>query len=339
MGETLSSVIRFVYLIAIIIVILGASLTYAIQSFLRREREHNEDSSRESRIALIGIILAIAVASFAYRWLVGHHLEQTSALFIGLPTTLAIIVVLAGRPKSATGMACMVTALALLISGIFLGEGFVCILMASPIFFGVAALIGGAIDTTRKLRKKNEITMSCLILVLMIPMSLEGVIPRFSFPREQSVSVERVIAGNAQDIRQSLASIPKFDSKLPTYLRLGFPRPLNVAGEGLNVGDERVIHFAGGEGKPGDLVLKITEADDHHVIFRAVSDTSHVAHWLSWESAEVEWSELDPKRTRVGWRMRYHRSLDPAWYFGPWERYAVRLATNYLVENVAAPHR
>ena len=210
--------------------------------------------------------------------------------------------------------------------------------MASPLFFGVAAMTGAFVDRANA-RKKNEITMSCLILALMIPMSLEGVIPRFSFPREQSVTVEHVVSGSAQDIRQSLASIPKFDSKLPVYLRLGFPRPQNVVGEGLNVGDERLIRFGGGEGKPGDLVLKITEADNHHVIFRAVSDTSHIAHWLSWESAEVELSEADSKHTRVRWTTRYRRSLDPAWYFGPWERYAVRLATGYLVDNVAAPKR
>ena len=27
--------------------------------------------------------------------------------------------------------------------------------------------------------------------------------------------------------------------------------------------------------------------------------------------------------------------LDPAWYFAPWERYAVRLAAEVLIENVA----
>jgi hypothetical protein len=39
----------------------------------------------------------------------------------------------------------------------------------------------------------------------------------------------------------------------------------------------------------------------------------------------------------VRWTIRYRRDLDPAWYFGPWERYAVRLAGNYLIDNVATP--
>jgi hypothetical protein len=41
--------------------------------------------------------------------------------------------------------------------------------------------------------------------------------------------------------------------------------------------------------------------------------------------------------TRVTWTLRYRRGLDPAWYFGPWERYAVRLAAAYLIESVATP--
>ena len=37
------------------------------------------------------------------------------------------------------------------------------------------------------------------------------------------------------------------------------------------------------------------------------------------------------------WTLRYRRLLDPAWYFGPWERYAVRLAAGYLIDTVATP--
>jgi hypothetical protein len=68
-----------------------------------------------------------------------------------------------------------------------------------------------------------------------------------------------------------------------------------------------------------------------------VSDTSKIAHWLDWRQAEVRWTAVRPNRTRVRWTVRYTRRLDPAWYFGPWERYAVRLAAGYLVENVATP--
>jgi len=39
----------------------------------------------------------------------------------------------------------------------------------------------------------------------------------------------------------------------------------------------------------------------------------------------------------VTWTLDYERGLDPAWYFGPWERYATRLAAGYLIDAVATP--
>ncbi len=284
---------------------------------------------RSAKAILIAVILAIAAATLAYKALVAGHLEQTAALFIGLPALIAIIIVAFGRPRSMTGLLCMVTALALLISGMFLGEGFICILMAAPLFFLVAVLIGGLVDHSRRRKAKQNPTI--LAILLLLPMSLEGVRPSLSFPREEQVSVESSVPATPRQVETWLAVAPDFSQTLPVYLRLGFPRPTGTAGEGLAVGDCRVIHFAGGEGKPGDLRLCIVERGARRVVFRAISDSSHIAHWMSWQSAEVQWSPEPGGQTRVRWILRYRRSLDPAWYFAPWEHYAVKLAGEYLM--------
>ena len=318
----------------------------ALGAYLFQQIEHRKDEARNSgsptsgkaKAFVISTILSVAAASVLYRWLVSHHLEQTSALFIGVPTLLAIIVVLTGRPKSATGSLCMVTAVALLISGIFLGEGFICIVMAAPIFFGIAVLIGVLIDVANR-RKKSETTMSCLLLLIMIPMSMEGVRPQLSFPREETVVAERVLRATATEITANLAGAPDFSRPLPPYLRLGFPQPTGISGAGLRIGDRRLIRFEGGEGKPGELELEVAQSSPERVLFRAESDTSHIAHWLSWRSAEVQWWQESEGNTRVRWTLRYRRSLDPAWYFGPWERYAVRLAGEYLIASTTPDRR
>lgn len=306
-----------------------------------RELEQNSDAvptSSKARLSLAWVVLAIVAASIGYKLLVMLRLEQTSALFVGLPGLLAILVVLLAKPKSATGMLCMATSVALLISGIFLGEGFICILMAAPIFFGVAIIVGAAIDYARG-KKKSETTMTCLLVLALVPMSLEGVAPKLSFPREEMVVVESTVPAAATEVERQLAQTPRFSATLPAYLRLGFPRPIEVSGEGLAVGARRVIRFGGGEGKPGDLTLTVAEASANRVLFRADSDTSHIAHWLTWHSAEVEWHGDGEQQTRVRWTLRYRRSLDPAWYFGPWERYAVRLAGDYLAQTVTTPSK
>jgi hypothetical protein len=297
--------------------------------------DDNEDVARPVRWTLAGFIAVIAVASLVYKLLVNHRLEQTSALFIGLPAFLSILILVATRPKSATGMACKATAVALLVSGIFLGEGFICILMAAPLFFGIAILAGAAVDAAHR-RGRSRTTMSCLLLVALLPMSFEGVTPGLSFPREETVSVEGLVPRSASEFEGNLAATPLFAGKLPFYLRLGFPRPVASHGSGRRPGDTLVVRFGGGEGKPGDLTLEVAEASHDHVVFQMNSDTSHVAHWLRWESARVDWREESPGKTRVRWTLHYRRSLDPAWYFGPWERYAVGLAGGYLIDTVAA---
>lgn len=288
----------------------------------------------ESRMYMVLVIAALAVTSFFYRLLVMRRLEQTSALFIGIPTVLAFIVAFTPSAKSVTGGIMKAMTLGLLMSGILLGEGFICILMAAPLFYLVGAVIGLIISTSQK---KNRTTMNCVVLLFLAPMALEGTSSRFSFDRDEAVAAEEVVNAPQADVVAALAKSPRVDGKLAPYLRLRFPRPVWARGKGLQPGDLRTIHFAGGEGRPGDLTMRVKERSANSVDFEAFSDHSKIAHWLDWRYARVEWAAIDATHTRVRWELGYSRDLDPAWYFGPWERYAVRLAARYLIENNATP--
>jgi len=129
-------------LFTIVLMVLFIGIVFILpvyQFFVVKDREaaaSDSHEARKSRILLTGIIVALAASCLAYKILVAHHLEQTSALFIGLPALLAILVVLFAKPKTATGMLCMATLTALLMSGIFLGEGFVCITAIGSKFKG-----------------------------------------------------------------------------------------------------------------------------------------------------------------------------------------------------------
>jgi hypothetical protein len=286
-----------------------------------------------SQLTMVVVILILEGAALAYHLLVRHHLEQTSALFIGLPAILAIALSLAPHSKTALGMAMKGTTLAILMSGVLLGEGFICILLASPLFYLVAAIIGALIDHAKKTRNRSY----CLALLPLLPMCFEGVTEKLSFPRDETVVVEKEVAASASDVELTLSRLPRVDKPLPFFLRLGFPRAVETDGCGLNRGDRRRIHFAGGEGKPGDLLLGVAESDPGRVEFHVLSDQSKIAHWLEWKESIVSWSPAGEGRTRVTWTLRYRRLLDPAWYFGPWERYGVRLAGEVLIDSLATP--
>ena len=174
-------------------------------------------------------------------------------------------------------------------------------------------------------------------LLILLPMSIEGSSPRLSFNREETVQASQVVTASERDVQLALSHNLRTDVPLPIYLRMGFPRPTEAKGDGLEVGATRTIHFAGGEGHPGDLLLKVRESHPGYVRFDAVSDSSKVAHWLDWKSSEVDWTALDAQHTRVNWTLHFERQLDPAWYFRPWERYATHLAAEYLIRANATP--
>jgi hypothetical protein len=292
-----------------------------------------EKGFRQTQWNAIGLILAVAAVSILYRLIMWRKLEQTSLLFVGIPTVLAILLTLTSKSKTVKGSIAKGITLALLMSGPLLGEGFICIVMAAPIFYAVGLAAGAAVDAQNK---KRNTTLTCLVLFL-IPMSFEGTSPQLSWNREETVSVAEIVSANANAVEQALSQSPRTDLPLPYYLRLGFPRPTQAQGSGLEVGSTRRIHFAGGEGQPGDLVMKVEESRSGYVRFATVADHSKIAHWLDWKTTEVTWQALDAQHTRVMWTLSFRRRLDPAWYFALWERYGVRLAAEYLIQANATP--
>jgi hypothetical protein len=291
-------------------------------------------TATSARRTLLACIAALVVASVAYRILIFQRLQHTSLVFIGIPALLALA--LTGvQPKTSVGTVNKTIAIALCLSGVLFGEGFVCILMASPLFFLVGTIVA-------KLRARDEEEPSSTErwshygIAFLAPLCLEGVVPKFEMPRAESVSVTRIVAATPDGVRAALSSGMRFDAELPRFLQLGFPKPGRVSGEGLAVGDRRTIEFLHGH-HPGKLVLEVQKVEPNGVEFAAISDDSYITHWLTWRSAEVAWQDIGDGRTLVTWTLRYRRRLDPALYFKPLERYGVSLAAEYLIETVATP--
>jgi hypothetical protein len=301
------------------------------------EYDRPDDASNRKTVGLI--IIVVAIVCGAYRILVLHKLQHTSLVFVGLPA-LAAFALLYTRPRTAIGTINKVIALLLCLSGIVFGEGLICILLAAPIFFLVGTAIGAVVNTLRGRHGPDDRGSGGwrgVTMLLVLPMSLEGVVPAFAFNREERVTVVRVIDASPNDVRQALASSPRFDRALPPFFRLRFPVPTHTAGAGLEVGDTRSVVFAHGGHHNGALVMRVAASDPAAVTFAMASDSSYITHWLDWERADVRWAAAGPGRTRVSWTLRYRRRLDPAWYFAPLERYGVRLAAGYLIETLATP--
>jgi len=287
--------------------------------------------------AWIYVCIVAAIASVIYRVLVLQHLEQTSLLFIGIPLVLSIMLCMTPRPESATGSIMKSITLMLLMFGILLFEGLICILMAAPLAYLIGAIVGYLADRSRNKRRGRFNKMNCTCFTVIALMSFEGITETLSFGREESVVVTRTLDVSPDQAIKMLATPPEFNlTALPTFLKLGFPMPTEVKGDGIALGDKRTIHFSGGEGEPGDLIVEVTEVNDHKIVFSLVKDGSHISHWLTWKTITWEILPTEDGKSEVTVTLDYTRELDPAWYFKPIERYGVRKAGEYFIESIYA---
>jgi hypothetical protein len=299
-----------------------------------REEQEQQGSGRDWTWGVMGFLVAGLGGAAMYLALYRGAKFHTSLTFIGIPLVLAVLLALMPKTKSTTGGIVRGITLALLIIAPLLGEGYLCILMAAPLFYLVGVPIGLAVDHFRSRRYKTL----CVAALVFVPMSMEGTLPELTFPREQTVEATRIVAATPAEVEVALSRPQRVDERLPAFLRVGFPRPIASSGAGLSLGDERVVRFSGAEGDPaGDLVSRVAARGSGWVRFETVSDASKLRQWVRWESSEVEWHAVDATHTQVTWRIRFARQLDPAWYFTPWERLAAHQAAAYLIAANATP--
>jgi hypothetical protein len=300
------------------------------------EGEQKRARLTPARWWVIALVVALSGGAELYRILMRTGYGHSAAMFMGVPAVLAIVLALTPKAKTLTGGILKGITLALLIVAPVLGEGYLCILMASPLFYLVGAVVGIVLDESRKGRRA---TLSCIVLVLA-PLSLEGVSPELSWNRTETVELVRVVNAPSADVERALGQPPRMDVALPRVLRIGFPHPLEMRGSGLERGATREILFSGAEGDPaGFLEMQVAEARPGYVRFDAVRDGSKLTQWIRWRRSEVQWAAVDPRHTRVLWRIEFDRELDPAWYFTPMERAAVSKAAEFLIEANATPAR
>ena len=273
--------------------------------------------------------VVLAVGAVAYRLLVLGHWEQTSLMFVGLPLALAIGFSFTPPAKTITGGIMRGITFFLLGLGILLIEGFICILMAAPLFYVIGLVVGMIADRKKVQREMDK--LRCAVLVVIGFTALEGVVPALSFPRENVVVVVRDLPAGMEEVRARLAAGPELDmERLPAFLKLGFPQATVIE----EVGGRWRIHFAGGEGEPGDLWVAVREEGPGRIRYVIEQDDSHIAHWLDWHDGLWELEERPGGTVRATLTVRYRRLLDPAWYFGPIERYGVRKAAEYFSDEL-----
>jgi hypothetical protein len=302
-----------------------------------------------ARKRLIGFILVLAAVNVAYRLVYTSGAAHTAALYVGVPTLLAIGLALLPRSRSATGMLLKGSTLALLIACVILPEGLLCLLFVVPLVGLISVIVGATIDWARRRKHREGPTLIAVSLPLLL-LSLEG-LAGAPFDSHDSATATITVIATSLDVEAALAATPSFETALPPFLRLGFNRPVAATGAGLQIADHRMIEFSGGThddhplrlfGLTGErsidhhshMHLTVIQSEPGRLVFRVDQDTTMLARWANLERAVVTWERIDNATTRVSWRLDYQRLIYPTAYFAPLQRLGMAQAAGYLLDAV-----
>ncbi|PWD52563.1 hypothetical protein C8046_13885 [Serinibacter arcticus] len=295
-----------------------------------------------ARLLLTALLLAAFAAIFWARGVTAFGTERTAIFYVGVPAVLAVSVVLLARPRRPVGMTMAATTVGLALAGPLLSEGIVCLVMAAPLIYAVAALLAWGLGN-RDQHPHRALATVPLLLVLMVE-GLGGI----SFASREDVgTATAVVDASPAEVVAALAAEPDYAPYDALLLRaVPFPVPLGATGTGVAVGDVREIDFTprrslgiGAEPTARSMDLEVAESevgDDGGRVLFDVTHDSTLARWLDLHAAEVSWRAVDGG-TEVTWTLHYSRTFDPSWYFGPVQRYATGLAAEYLLETFAVP--
>ncbi len=294
---------------------------------------------------ILVVFLLICAGSLSVRMLNRYHFHESALLYVGLPTLIAIMLILI-RPatdktnQSSRALGFIVDGLIVFFgSSILLFEGFICVLFALPIYAIVLAIIYVISEGIHLSRQKGRGRLGVQLLPLVLLASaFEGTTPELSIDRQERVSVTRVVPLSVDEIRAKLLRPLDVTAERPWLLSV-FPMPYREVKPSLDVGAVHEIHFRYyrwfvANLHEGRIQMQMTHSDEQQIRTRVLDDSSYLANYLRLHGMTIEFEALSDKSTRVSLEIAFERKLDPYWYFGPLERYGVRQMASYLISGV-----
>jgi hypothetical protein len=228
----------------------------------------------------------------------------------------------------------------MLATSAILFEGFLCVAMFLPIFWFAMAVALLTIYITERQREKHGLKVYALPALLAV-LAVEGVSPQLSFSRDAVVTRSLVVDASPAAIKAHLAKPIRFAARDNLFLSL-FPLPDGAFTGSLNQGDVHRLHFTYKRWfvtnvHQGEMHVQLAEVSDRRIRTAIVRNDAYLSHYMAVHGTQVDLSPMPDGKTRVSLSVRYTRLLDPYWYFGPMQHYAVEKSADYLLRNVIDP--
>ncbi|PWQ95384.1 hypothetical protein DKW60_14990 [Leucothrix pacifica] len=235
----------------------------------------------------------------------------------------------------------MYSLIIMLASSAILFEGFLCVVMFMPIYFGVIFIVFLIKLAYEHNKSKSRLHLHVLPLLLFVA-ALEGISPELSFNRYNAVSATKVVNASIPEVKHNLIQPVELNQERHWFLSL-FPMPYQMDAKALEEGDIHTIHYRYHRWfvtntHEGYTKLKVAEVSDRSIRLEVLDDTSYLATYLNALGTEISMHPLDGGSTEVTLTIKYERLLDPAWYFDPMQKYATKLVGEYLIGVMMEGH-
>lgn len=295
---------------------------------------------------LARLLLISAVAAAVVRGLLDSRLGNSGLLYIAVPFTITMVLLLAD-PGEATHWTVRYwrgfrrTFGVLFGVSIVLYEGIVCVLMFLPIYLIVALFAMLSEGLSRWWTNRGGGTAVALSLPLVaVFASLEGTHETLSFDRYNEVSVSRLVARPAATLRANIELPFELRSDRDWFLSI-FPMPAPADTREVREGAVHEIEYTYHRWlftntHRGHMRLEMTEVEADHIVTTVLEDTSYISHYLNLLGTRIDLEPIGTDATEVTLTVRFERKLDPAWYFGPLERFGVSRMAEHLIDEVIA---
>lgn len=269
-----------------------------------------EESFRSRLVVMLTAVVPVALVATVLAAAFGRL--DTALFFVGVPALLAFVVGMVPGEEGAGQLFQAITVALLLVSA-FLHEGALCVLIVSPLVYGVAFAIHALVEATRRGGGSGPHTRHALggLLVLL---ALEGAVPGLRINPIQEVDADRIVASDCSDFTDALARGPQFDPDEDRGLLLRvaqYPTPSAAQGTGLEVGDTWELAMP-----MGSISTEVTVAEAESIAFDVTADDARTTRWVSIQEGRLSWEQTDDG-CRADVRITFERDLDPAFWFAP----------------------
>lgn len=301
------------------------------------------------QVPLSLIILALtAFMSLTIRLLSNYNWDKSALLYVGIPFVIAAALCLIPLPKPDGRWKwryinlVVVSMIIFLASSVILFEGFICVIMFMPLYFGVILIVFLIHFLTHKYKhRKTGQLFSHVLPLLIIISAFEGTHQSLSFERKQQAMVSKIIPANIDAIHHKLSQPVILDKERHWFLSM-FPMPHTVVSGSMEPGAIHETHLTYHRWfitntHSGKIVFKIDESSRNQITTNFVEDSSYLSTYLKFNRSEINLLPIDDENTQVTFIIEYERLLDPAWYFHPLQKYGVQKGAEFLFAEVLTP--